>query len=137
MKRKFDFEIYKLLYWIFIRKGREYIISILKNEVKKLGKKETILTINQVQTMVSNWSKIPVYKINEKTRKREILNLRQITMFLCKHKTGESFAEIGFWCGNKDHSTVYHSCKVVSNLLSIDKTYQAKYLDFINSVLNE
>lgn len=61
------------------------------------------------------------------TRKREVVEARQITMYVLKQRTNLSLAAIGTVCGNKDHSTVLHALKTVENLLETDRQYKANY----------
>ena len=129
-KKRFDFEIYKLLYWIFIRQGRNYIFSMLKQEQNKLSKspkKKKIYTVSQIQEIVSEWANVSIEMINKNTRERKIVELRQITMYLAKNNTIGSLAGIGSQCGGKDHATVMHACKTVSNLIETNREYLEKY----------
>ena len=63
--------------------------------------------------------------MKSKTRKREIVQARQLAMFFCKQLTKNSLANIGIHCGNKDHATVLHACKTVNNLIDTDKQFKA------------
>jgi len=58
------------------------------------------------------------------TRKREIVQTRQICMALSKLKTNKSLEDIGRHYGNYDHATVLHSIKTVRNLLDTNKVYR-------------
>jgi chromosomal replication initiator protein len=62
--------------------------------------------------------------LKQNTRKREVVNARQISMYLAKKYTKNSLKEIGRHFGNKDHSTVIHSIQVVDNLLEVDKKFR-------------
>jgi chromosomal replication initiation ATPase DnaA len=133
MKRTFDLEIYKLLYWIFLRKGREELVKILQYEKSKIVASKGIIPIEKIQKIVSEWSNVPISEINKKTRNRDIVELRQITMYLSRLFsknslfTKTSFAEIGKKCGNKDHATAMHACKTVANLRSNNREFREKY----------
>jgi len=63
-----------------------------------------------------------------KTRKREIVQARQLAMFFSKRMTKSSLSSIGLHCGNKDHATVLHACRTVNNLIETDKQFKA-YVD--------
>ena len=58
------------------------------------------------------------------TRKREIVELRQIFQWLCRNKTCLSLKKIGQICGGRDHSTVINSCRVVNDLADTNKKYR-------------
>lgn len=59
------------------------------------------------------------------TRQREILEPRQVAMYLRKKNTKESLAKIGKRYG-RDHATVLHAFRTVNNLLETDKEYRRK-----------
>ena len=70
--------------------------------------------------------------IKRKTRKREIIILRQIYQSLLKKYTYMSFGQIGNITGMFDHATVMHNCKVIENLLETDKKFRLIYGEFFN-----
>jgi chromosomal replication initiator protein len=77
---------------------------------------------------------MPIDLINSKTRKREIVQARQLAMFFSKKHTKSSLATIGQHCGNKDHATVLHACRTVNNLLETDKQFRV-YVEDIDKKL--
>ena len=62
--------------------------------------------------------------MKSKTRKREIVQARQVAMYFSKNLTKSSLATIGSQIGGKDHATVLHACKTVNNLVETDKTFR-------------
>lgn len=70
---------------------------------------------------------IPEEVLKSKTRKREVVELRQIIMSIACKSTQLSLASIGLELGGKDHATVLHAKKVVDNLNETDKIFRAKY----------
>jgi chromosomal replication initiator protein len=62
--------------------------------------------------------------LREKTRKRMIVQARQLSMFLAKSYTKNSLKVIGKHFGGRDHSTVIHSCQAVQNLIDTDQEFQ-------------
>ncbi|MFW6224290.1 MAG: helix-turn-helix domain-containing protein, partial [Bacteroidota bacterium] len=83
------------------------------------------ISIDYIQKIISDYFNIPVEMIVSKTRKREIVQARQLAMFFSKKYTKSSLATIGLHCGNKDHATVLHACKTVSNLVDTDKQFNS------------
>ena len=75
-------------------------------------------------TVICNYFNIPVEQIQSKTRKREIVQARQVAMFFSKTLTKSSLATIGSQIGGKDHATVLHACKTVNNLIETDKRFR-------------
>ena len=106
---------------------RELIDKLVKNTTKELS-------IDYIQKVVSDYFNIPVDLMHSKTRKREIVQARQISMYFAKSLTKSSLALIGSQIGGKDHATVLHACKTVNNLLETDKRFRL-YLDEIEKKL--
>ena len=78
---------------------------------------------------------MPHDMIKSKTRKREIVQARQIAMYFSKSFTKSSLATIGSQIGGKDHATVLHACKTVNNLIDTDKRFRC-YIDEIEKKLS-
>ncbi len=78
-------------------------------------------------------------KIDEKTRCRDVVEARQIAMFMMRKQTNLSLARIGMLCGNRDHATVLHAERTVTNLLETNKEFNRQYaqiFDFFNYSIN-
>jgi chromosomal replication initiator protein len=88
------------------------------------------ISIDYIQKVVCDYFDLPLELINSKTRKREIVQARQLAMFFSKKHTKSSLATIGLYCGNKDHATVLHACRTVNNLIETDKQFRV-YVDEI------
>ena len=69
--------------------------------------------------------------LQSKTRKRHIVQARQLAMFFAKKFTKASLASIGSQIGKRDHATVLHACKTVDNLAETDKQFR-KYIEDLN-----
>lgn len=92
------------------------------------------ITVEYIQKMVCDYFEIPIDKIHQKTRKREIVQARQLAMFFAKNYTKSSLAAIGSKCGKKDHATVLHACKTIKNLSETDKNFK-KAMDEIENLI--
>lgn len=92
------------------------------NKIVKQSKHE--LTIDYIQKIVCDYFNMPVDSLQSKTRKREVVQARQIAMFFSKTLTKSSLSSIGSQIGRKDHATVLHACKTVTNLLDTDKQFK-------------
>ncbi len=92
------------------------------------------ITIEYIQKVICDYFNIPHDKLNSKTRKREIVQARQLSMYFAKSFTKSSLAAIGSKCGNKDHATVLHACKTVKNLTDTDKNFR-KYVDELENII--
>ena len=95
--------------------------QIVENFVRNTNKE---ISIDYIQKIVSEYFGLTVDQMNSKTRKRNIVQARQLAMFLAKAHTKTSLTTIGLHCGNKDHATVLHACKTVQNLIETDKEFK-------------
>ena len=87
------------------------------------------ISIEEIQKLVSDYFRLPVDTLKAKTRKREVVQARQISMYLAKKFTDLSLKMIGQHFGGRDHTTVIHACQSVLNLMDIDKTFQDDVLE--------
>ncbi len=84
------------------------------------------LTIEEIVDKVCEHYKVDPSVLHSKSRKREIVQVRQIAMFLVKKHTDISTSKIGHFIGNRDHATVLHACKIVKDLVEVDKDAKAE-----------
>ena len=71
--------------------------------------------------------------INSKSRKRDFVVARQVSMYLAQKYTKMPASRIGKLVGNRDHSTVIHSCSQVEKRLKADKLFLAELQGIENS----
>ena len=83
-------------------------------------------TIETIISKVCEHYNIEESAIHTKTRKREIVQVRQIAMFLAKKHTDNSASKIGQLIGKRDHATVLHACKTVKDLIEVDKNFKTE-----------
>ncbi|NNC95960.1 MAG: chromosomal replication initiator protein DnaA [Chitinophagales bacterium] len=100
--------------------------KIIKNFVKSISRE---VSIEYIQKVVCEYFDVDVEKLKEKTRKRAIVQARQLSMFLAKNYTKNSLKVIGKHFGNRDHSTVIHSCQAIQNLLDTDPEFKDNVSD--------
>ena len=104
---------------------RDITLDLARQMVDKFVKSTNReVTIDYIQKVVCDYFNIPIDSIQSRTRKREIVQARQLTMYFAKKMTKSSLAIIGLQCGNKDHATVLHACKTVANLAETDKQFR-------------
>ena len=84
------------------------------------------VTIETIIGKVCEHYNIDESAIHTKTRKREIVQVRQIAMFLAKKHTDNSASKIGQLIGKRDHATVLHACKTVKDLIEVDKSFKTE-----------
>jgi chromosomal replication initiator protein len=105
--------------------------KIVENYVKNTKRE---ISIDQIQQTVSDYFSMDVETLQSKTRKRHIVQARQLAMYFSKKMTKASLASIGSQIGKRDHATVLHACKTVDNLASTDKQF-SKYVDDLREKL--
>ncbi|OJV35899.1 MAG: chromosomal replication initiator protein DnaA [Bacteroidales bacterium 36-12] len=81
-------------------------------------------TVERIRDIVCDYFSLSVDAISTKSRKREVVQARQIAMYLSKQMTKNSLSSIGSIIGQRDHATVLHACKTVGDLIEIDKNFR-------------
>lgn len=89
--------------------------SVLKDTI---AIKKKNLSIDMIQKTVAAYYNIPEDMLRAKTRKKEIVEARQICMFLTKEILGSSLKTIGLHFGGRDHSTVIYACRLVEESMA-------------------
>ena len=100
-----------------------------------IGEERNDVTIDKVQRVVCDYFNISRETLVSKSRKRQIVQARQIAMYMSRNLISNcSLSTIGAEIGGKDHATVLHACNTVSDLMSTDRTFK-KYVTDIESML--
>jgi chromosomal replication initiator protein len=105
--------------------------KVLRNFIKTSTKE---ITIDTIQKMVCEFFDLPYDRLLQKTRKREIVQARQITMYLSKIFTKNSLKTIGEHFGGRDHTTVIHSCQTVKDLMDTDNLFRESVMELQQKV---
>jgi chromosomal replication initiator protein len=115
---------------------KEVTIELAKQVVDKFVKNvKKEISIDYIQKVVSNYFQMDVETLRSKTRKRHIVQARQLAMYFSKKLTKSSLANIGSMIGKRDHATVLHACKTVDNLVATDKQFR-KFVDDLSAKLS-
>ena len=101
--------------------------SIIDKQVKQTKRE---ITLDYIQKVVCDYFDMNVDVLQSKTRKREIVQARQIAMYFSKNLTSSSLSTIGSVIGGKDHATVLHAYKTVNNLAETNKEFKS----YINDI---
>jgi chromosomal replication initiator protein len=100
---------------------REIDLQLARDVVRSIvGEVRTHITIEEIQRVVCEHLGISEDLIRAKTRKQEIVNARQIAMYLSKELTNSSLKTIGLHFGGRDHSTVIHAYQAVEDSMSTE-----------------
>ena len=102
---------------------------IVKRAVKVDNKP---LTVDEILDKVCNHYSVSQQHVLSRSRKRDYVLVRQISMYLAQKYTKMPAGRIGQLIGGRDHSTVIHSCSAVEQRLKVDKAF----LSEVNSIEN-
>ena len=92
------------------------------------------LTIDDIVETVCHHYNVTVTAVNSKSRKRDYVVARQVTMYLAQKYTKMPASRIGKLVGNRDHSTVIHSCTKVEERLKIDAGFNDELVSIENGL---
>lgn len=84
------------------------------------------ITIDTIIKKVAEFYGVEVNSINTRSRKREVVQVRQVAMYLAKKYLDLSSSKIGQYVGKRDHATVLHACKSITNLIETDKQFRCE-----------
>ena len=107
---------------ITIELAKQMIDKFVKNTAREVS-------IDYIQKVVCDYFDLPIELLKSKTRKRDVVQARQLAMYFSKNMTKSSLAKIGAHCGGKDHATVLHACRTVNNLIDTDKQFKTYVTD--------
>lgn len=107
---------------------RDIDLELTQRIVRKAVKCAEVkaITIEDIISKVCSHYNIEESTIHVKCRKREVVQARQMAMFLAKKHTDNSLSKIGKMIGNKDHATVLHACKIIKDQIEVDKALKAE-----------
>ena len=107
---------------------KEYSIELAQSIIDKSVKNnKNDLTIDHIQQIIAEYFNLNIESLHSKTRKRNVVQARQLAMFFSKKYTKNSLSTIGSQIGQRDHATVLHACKTVENLIETDRAFK-KYV---------
>ena len=91
------------------------------------------LTIDDILEKVCHHYGVSQQSVFSKSRKRSYVQVRQVSMYLAQKYTKMPASRIGQLIGNRDHSTVIHSCNIIEQRLKVDKAFHAELSSIENS----
>lgn len=116
---------------------KEYSIELAQSIIDKSVKNNrNDLTIDHIQQIIADYFGLDIESLHSKTRKRNVVQARQLAMFFSKKYTKNSLSTIGSQIGQRDHATVLHACKTVENLIEIDRAFK-KYVSDLETKFSD
>jgi chromosomal replication initiator protein len=105
--------------------NREITVDLARDVLRMVvNESKSPINIDQIQRIVCEYYDIPEDLLRAKTRKQEVVNARQVAMFLSKELTNSSLKTIGLHFGGRDHSTVIHSCQSIQDRINGDSSFK-------------
>jgi chromosomal replication initiator protein len=100
--------------------------EVVRNFVTTINRE---ITVEFIQQLVAEHFNVPVDRLHQETRKRNIVIARQLSMYLAKKLTNHSLKAIGETFGGRDHSTVIYSCRAVQDMMDTDLLFRDTVAD--------
>jgi chromosomal replication initiator protein len=95
--------------------------EVIRNFVTNISKE---ISVEYIQQLVAEHYNVSVDRLQQDTRKRNVVIARQLSMFLAKKLTNKSLKTIGENFGGRDHSTVIYSCRAVQDMMDTDVLFK-------------
>lgn len=122
--RELEGSLIRLLAFSTVRK-QEVDLALAKEALRDLiGETQINISIDEIQRIVCEYFHIPQDLVKAKTRKREVVQARQLSMYFAKQFTKHSLKTIGLHFGGRDHSTVIHANQTVENQIDTDAKFK-------------
>ena len=116
---------------------KEYSIELAQSIIEKSVKNsKNDLTIDHIQQIIADYFGLDIDALHSKTRKRNVVQARQLAMFFAKKYTKNSLSTIGSQIGQRDHATVLHACKTIENLVETDRAFK-KYVNDLETKFSD
>ncbi|MGY4674019.1 chromosomal replication initiator protein DnaA [Ursidibacter arcticus] len=107
---------------------RPITVDAVREALKDLiASYDHLITIENIQKIVAEYYNIKMADLKSKSRTRSVARPRQMAMALAKELTNHSLPEIGREFGGRDHTTVMHACKTISEMRGTDSSIQEDY----------
>ena len=118
--------------------GRRISTSLAKDVLKayvQVTQKE--ISVARIAEIVCQYYNIDEQSLNSSKRTRELAQARQVAMYLAKQHTKSPLTVIGSAIGGRNHATVLHSCKAVSDMIDTDKQFKGQIEEIERIVLGK
>ncbi len=115
--------------------GRDITIELIRESLKDLlALQDKLVSVDNIQRTVAEYYKIKIADLLSKRRSRSVARPRQVAMALSKELTNHSLPEIGDAFGGRDHTTVLHACRKITELREIDADIREDYKNLLRTL---
>jgi chromosomal replication initiator protein len=112
--------------------GKPITLDFVKDALRDLlALQDKLITIENIQKTTAEYYKIKVADLLSKRRSRSVARPRQMAMALAKELTNHSLPEIGDAFGGRDHTTVLHACRKISELKQATQDVEEDYTNLL------
>ncbi|PHR54779.1 MAG: chromosomal replication initiator protein DnaA [Arcobacter sp.] len=109
----------------------EFTKNVLKEHIKE--QRENI-TIDDIVKFVSKELNVKPSEIRSKSRSRNIVYTRRISIYLARSLTQNTMPQLAQYFGMKDHTTISHTMKKINELLKTDENFKLKIDELNNKI---
>lgn len=104
--------------------GKEPSVELAREVLRKVARRSApVLSVETIQKYTAKFFSVEEQLLRDKTRKQEIVQARQVAMYLCKELTASTLNTIGLHFGGRDHSTVIHAQQTIVDDMRHDPTF--------------
>ncbi|EKD53777.1 MAG: hypothetical protein ACD_60C00155G0004 [uncultured bacterium] len=112
--------------------GKPITVDFVKDALRDLlALQDKLITIENIQKTVAEYYKVKIADLLSKRRSRSVARPRQMAMALAKELTNHSLPEIGDAFGGRDHTTVLHACRVITELKQSNQDVEEDYTNLL------
>jgi len=101
--------------------GRPINLQFARDTLVDLVGRRTHITPSQVIETISKYYNLSVQDLVSASRNKELVQPRQVAMYLIRQETDASLPEIGGLLGGRDHTTVIHGIERVKERLESEE----------------
>ena len=117
--------------------GRDLSEQDILNIIRQGGNESATLTPQFIVTAVAEHCGLSPRDILGEKRRPELVQARQIAMYLCRELLGHSYPSIGRLFGGRDHSTVMHGVKKIKALQDADRVTHTLVTELTKACLSK
>ena len=112
-------------------------LELAQSTIEKIAKHtKREISIDYILQVVSDYFRIDENNVLSNTRKREVVQARQVAMYFAKHLTKSSLKGIGIQLGKKNHATVLHACQAVNDQMETDRHFKMQMAELEGKFAN-
>lgn len=115
--------------------GKAITLEFVKEALRDLlALQDKLVTIENIQKTVAEYYKIKMADLLSKRRSRSVARPRQMAMALSKELTNHSLPEIGDAFSGRDHTTVLHACRIITELRQTTPDIEEDYTNLLRTL---